>query len=363
MRTSLLALCLLLVPSACWAQGLPALEEAQRAFNRGDLDEAIRKSTSAIAAPDLPPKERGAAFTVRGIAYGKKGDHARAIREFSTAIDLNPLDPEAFYNRGVAYTALRDFDQAMRDFGTVIRLDPKNSPAFYSRGFVYLLKGRLERAIQDFDDALQINPTNASALHSRGRAYSLSGEPDRAIRDFDAALRIDPSDVESLYQRGFVRLARGDLDRAAQDLDTAARLSPNQLPPLPPSMTSEYLVTKGSGIVLSNASGALVWSYSLFLQPTSKLSRRAHLVVAFQNPADRNQPIVVTTEIAPGGSPVLVASPPVSGLVCGLYHAVVHVYEDQTRRTRLGIHIQMIRSTLNMSKVTTLAEAALPERC
>lgn len=39
----------------------------------------------------------------QGIAYGKKGEHDKAIKDLSKAICLMPNDASAYINRGVAY--------------------------------------------------------------------------------------------------------------------------------------------------------------------------------------------------------------------------------------------------------------------
>jgi len=352
----------LLVAFAAWAQGVPVLEEAMRALRRGELELAIVRSTVALAAPDLTSKDRGAALRVRGLAYGRKGNLPAAVRDLGAAIDANRLDTEAYYSRGVAYTMMRDLDRAILDFSAALRFDPTYADAYYGRGFAYLLANRPERAIEDLDETLRRDPSRAIAWHLRGGAYALLGRPDRAISDFDTALRLKPSDAASLYERGFAYAAKADLERATKDVTTAAALNPTRVPPLPPSVTSEYLVTKGSGISVSKVGEAFVGAYSISLAATSKLTRRAYLVTAFQHPTDRDQPIIVNAEIAPGGSGVLVLAPAVSGFTCGLFSAVVSLYDDEARRNRFGVHVQMIRSTVTLSRVRTLADT-LPSLC
>ena len=59
------------------------------------------------------------------LTYGKKGDHDKAIADFTEAIRLNPNDAEAYYSRGCEYFEKGDHDRAIADFTEAIRLNPK----------------------------------------------------------------------------------------------------------------------------------------------------------------------------------------------------------------------------------------------
>ena len=42
-------------------------------------------------------------YTNRGAAYGSKDEHAKAIKDFTKAIELNRRDAGAYNNRGLVY--------------------------------------------------------------------------------------------------------------------------------------------------------------------------------------------------------------------------------------------------------------------
>ncbi|MBI4844934.1 MAG: tetratricopeptide repeat protein [Candidatus Omnitrophica bacterium] len=51
----------------------------------------------------------------RGVAQGHTGNYELAINNYTKAIKLNPNDFEAYGNRGVAYDALGQQDKAIAD--------------------------------------------------------------------------------------------------------------------------------------------------------------------------------------------------------------------------------------------------------
>ena len=57
------------------------------------------------------------------------------------AIELNPKDAGLFYGRGVAYESKGDHDKAIADYTEAIRLDPKSADAYCDRAGAYMGKG------------------------------------------------------------------------------------------------------------------------------------------------------------------------------------------------------------------------------
>ena len=72
------------------------------------------------------------AHTHRGQAYENKGDHERAIADFSESIRLEPGVAGYFAMRGVALEKAGRLDAAQDDFRRAMSLDPKNQEALNS---------------------------------------------------------------------------------------------------------------------------------------------------------------------------------------------------------------------------------------
>ena len=51
-----------------------------------------------------------------GLEHVQQGNFLDAILYMNQAVDLNTVDPEAFYARGFSYYSLENYDQALTDY-------------------------------------------------------------------------------------------------------------------------------------------------------------------------------------------------------------------------------------------------------
>ena len=180
---------------------------------KGEHDRAIADYDQAIKLkPDYPD-----AFVHRGISYGAKGEHGRAIADYDQAIKLKPDYAIAFVHRGISYGAKGEYDRAIANYDQAIKLNPDYPDAFVHRGISYYAKGDYDRAIADFDRAIKLKPNLADAFQNRGISYNAKGEYDRAIADYDQAIKLDPQNITAFYGRGASFVAKGERARAIVD--------------------------------------------------------------------------------------------------------------------------------------------------
>jgi tetratricopeptide (TPR) repeat protein len=178
--------------------------------------------TDVIAKyPDIPQ-----AYDNRGILYAQRSEYARAIGDFSRALDLNPRSFKAYNNRGLAYFFTQDNDRANRDFSAALRINPAYADAYNNRGFTANARRDYPRAIADFDAALRLKPDFGSAYLNRGIANAALGKTDEALADLTRATELLPRPAEAYNNRGIVYAGRNESDRALDDFNRALDLNP-----------------------------------------------------------------------------------------------------------------------------------------
>ena len=103
MRSALLALAF-----AVGVSSTPAQETA-----------AVARKTRSSRVPSAE------SYLDRGNGWLKKGEFARAIADYSIAIEFDGAYEDAYYNRGMAQVGKRDLEGAIRDFDQAISLNPR----------------------------------------------------------------------------------------------------------------------------------------------------------------------------------------------------------------------------------------------
>jgi len=169
------------------------------------LDDAIALYTRCIDQGNLTGENLIVAHNDRGNAYGKRGNYEKALEDFNKVIELNPNDPDAWYNRGLTYKHLGKLDAALRDYHRAISLKPDYAKAFNNRGTIYGRQARFQKAIEDFDQAIALAPEDAGAWFNRGLAWYSLGEYERAIPDLEKAIELNPDYLKAYKNLAWLR--------------------------------------------------------------------------------------------------------------------------------------------------------------
>lgn len=76
-----------------------------------------------------------------GNSYARKNDFQNAVRCFTRAADLNPLNEDAWNNVGNSYAAMKDYNSALKYFQKSLDLNPSNPKALNNMGVTYYMLG------------------------------------------------------------------------------------------------------------------------------------------------------------------------------------------------------------------------------
>lgn len=63
------------------------------------------------------------------------GGLKEAIQSFTKAIESMPKEATSYIERGLTYKKMNDFDKALKDYNTAVGLDPKNPIAYFNIGY------------------------------------------------------------------------------------------------------------------------------------------------------------------------------------------------------------------------------------
>ena len=91
------------------------------------------------------------------------------------AIALDPRNAEAHDDLGVIHARRGDHAQAIRHFSTTIKLDPSYQKAYHNLAMVYYLAGQDARALVVVDESLRLRPEDRNSLLLKGEILETLG--------------------------------------------------------------------------------------------------------------------------------------------------------------------------------------------
>jgi tetratricopeptide (TPR) repeat protein len=211
-----------------WAAAEEDFAKGYEAAGRGDLDEALRLYSRAIASKKkLATGNLAIAYLNRGNIYADKGQYEKAINDYGAALKQDPSLGDGYLARGRVYEETGRYGKAIDEYGAAIRLNPADIEAYDSRGRAYFAMGRLDKSLADFDTAIRLDPKIAVLYDHRGLVLYKKGRVDQAFADFSTAVKLHPDYAEAFRHRGVIHHDHGDYDKAIADYDMAIRLQPD----------------------------------------------------------------------------------------------------------------------------------------
>jgi tetratricopeptide (TPR) repeat protein/predicted aspartyl protease len=210
----------------------------------------------------------GAELSRLAMALAGRHNFEQALADLDRACELDPSNPEYFYQRGVVHWRNRQPDLAMADFNKVLELQPDHVAALMSRAELRVVgkdfsgakidldaadrsaakqaDARFELALDyqraDFLDSAiaqyemwilshAVDSKLASALNNLCFSRALLGQDlakalDNCNAAFKLAAKASPLSAAILNGRGLVRLRLGDYDKSIADYDASLKVSP-----------------------------------------------------------------------------------------------------------------------------------------
>jgi len=95
-----------------------------------------------------------------GDMYGRRKQYDKAIKEFLTAIAINPRYADAMHNLANTYLEINNTEQAIYWYNEAIKFGPHLWQSYQNLGMIYYQLGELKKAEELFARAVEINPNN-----------------------------------------------------------------------------------------------------------------------------------------------------------------------------------------------------------
>ncbi|HEV2146140.1 MAG TPA: tetratricopeptide repeat protein [Longimicrobiaceae bacterium] len=186
-----------------------------------------RYKALAAAAPRTPAPARAvrsdhlgsSTYVERGWSAIAAGDHARAVKELTRALELAPDDPAAESLLGWAQMLREQYDEALYTYSKVLMKEPNNALARVNLGYICLKKGIFGEAIEHLARAIRQDADRKAQLYGHlymGMVYLEREMYGDARTFFRRALELGPNLIEAYWELGRAHYLDGDSERAAE---------------------------------------------------------------------------------------------------------------------------------------------------
>ena len=168
-------------------------------------------------APTTPAPQSVQDYVELGESLAEQQKYLEAIDHFSTAIEMDSQNAEAFFLRGRAH-----YDYAVKMSIDETGYAPEVVPFLSDEVTV-----QLRLAVDDYTSAVGLDPQYAKAYNNRGNARATLGDLEGGVEDFDTALDLDGSLTLTYYNRGLIHYRLGNYQEAIADLERYLELVPD----------------------------------------------------------------------------------------------------------------------------------------
>lgn len=212
------------------------LLEALEAQNSDDLAVAYMLGTALIRENRIAEGQRlvnlilkngdsAEARFLLGSQMFSAGDYPKAVKQFESALALNPNVPElqAYYGRSLLLTG--DADGAAAAFGKELSNDPNNFAANLGLAQILTERKQLAKARPYIERAVLLRPESADALIAQGEYEMGASNWQQARKALEKAERINPNSLTIHQDLAAVYSALHLASAEAQQRDKAARLA------------------------------------------------------------------------------------------------------------------------------------------
>jgi serine/threonine protein kinase/Tfp pilus assembly protein PilF len=150
---------------------------------------------------------------IDSLAASFSGKYTKAILILEKLLERFPDDKEIYFEIGNIYLSEQQImGKAIYYFKKAIEIDPLDKNAYLKLHLAYKTKGDIEESIQAIDQYIKLAPNEAMPYHSRGYLYMDSGKIDQAIQSFKKACELKP--LYSSWELGDIYLQKREYDKA-----------------------------------------------------------------------------------------------------------------------------------------------------
>jgi adenylate cyclase len=164
---------------------------------------------------------------MNGWADDRKAALQQAVSIATSAIEIRPTLPLAYFVRGLAYREQHEYVKALVEAQAAIKYDPSYANAHVLLATLLYYAGRPEEGLENIHKAMQINPHHPYNYHFHlGQAYFVLHRYQEAINAFNEGLASNPASERMRVWLAAALAQSGDIDSARWEAEQIVSSNP-----------------------------------------------------------------------------------------------------------------------------------------
>ncbi|MBI1335678.1 MAG: tetratricopeptide repeat protein [Phycisphaera sp.] len=192
------------------------LNMAQRQFDTGDLDQAEKSLSDAVA---MDPGN-AQLHLLGGRIQVERGNLERAANLFELAISQDPELPEAYYYLGMVLQRWQQPDKALENYQKAYDLENDNPAFLLAVSEMLVATGQQDEALTLLKDRAVHFDQNAGIRAAIGQVYLIQRKFDDAAEAFRQASLLRPDDTQITEALITAQIGAQRFDKATANLET-----------------------------------------------------------------------------------------------------------------------------------------------
>jgi lipoprotein NlpI len=127
----------------------------------------------------------------------QSGNREEAVRIASRMIEGDPKEPNNYFLRARFQELMGRREAALVDYNKLLEIAPHATEVHYHRGVIHFLLGRIPESVADFDRLVEAQPDKVPHQWQRGIALYYAGRYDDGRKQFEMHRTVNPADVEN----------------------------------------------------------------------------------------------------------------------------------------------------------------------
>lgn len=187
------------------------------------------------------------AFHNRGAELLAKKSYRKALKDFDTAIAIDPDNVTAYLNRGLAYRGIKKYSQAIAEFTICIERKTDFVDAYEQRALTHFKRKHYKKAIADLEKALKLRPGDKQFQYKLAECYYKQGQYKSAIANFNKVIEQDQNFFWAHYWKAYSHTYLGQSQAAIAAFNKFLSIVPAQYQSQRAYAEAEIRKLKGGG--------------------------------------------------------------------------------------------------------------------